>query len=82
MQINLDKDTVLSLLEQIINQIKEIFDKQFPELNKTHKNYLFLAVVVVGFFLVSKLVGFIFKFAVIFILGLFVGFYAMKKYKS
>ena len=81
MQINLDKETVVSLLEQLVNQIKDLFDKQFPDIKDSHKNYLFTVLIIIGFFLVSKLVGFLFKFAIIFIIGAFVGFYAMKKMK-
>lgn len=79
MQITLDKETVLSILEQIVSNVKGIFDNQFPELNQSYRNYLFFGLMILGFFLISKLVGFLFKFALIFVVGLFVGFYVMKK---
>lgn len=79
MQINIDKDNILSILETIVDQVKNVFDNQFPGLNKSHKNYLFIGLIIIGFFLVSKIVGFVFKFAIIFIVGALVGFYVMKR---
>ena len=82
MSFEINKENILTFLEQFVNGIKVLFDNQFPDLKQEHKNYVFFGAIILGFFLISKLVSILFKFMIVIIVGAFAGFYIMRRIRK